>query len=141
MITLDLSDVLRADAANWSKDVVEKAYLALPEPERKRHIDTYAGKEFPVGKGVSIRFDKATVMRCAVIYHKAMDFAAEVNTFLKQRRGEAFDLEVSIDETTTPTLPEDHLFIINELSYREVKPSSIAPRFIGEFQKGIGLYW
>ncbi|MCK4516025.1 MAG: hypothetical protein KAU31_12250, partial [Spirochaetaceae bacterium] len=40
-------------------------------------------------------------------------------------------------ETTTPTLPSHHLFIARELERRGVQVSSLAPRFIGEFQKGI----
>ncbi len=137
MITLDLSEVMRADAATWSKEAIEKEYAALPQAERKRLTATYVGKEFSLGKGASLKFDKPTLMRCAVMYFKAMDFAAEVNDFLEQKRGSEYDLEVSIDETTAPTLPEDHVFIINELIHRKVKPASIAPRFIGEFQKGI----
>ena len=71
------------------------------------------------------------------MYNRAMDFAAEVDEYLKSRRGEEYDLEISIDETSAPTLPSHHLYIINELTYRNVKPNSVAPRFIGEFQKGI----
>jgi len=137
MITLDLSDVMRADAAKWGAGEIEKEFATFPEAERSRLLANYAGKEFSIAKSPAVKFSKAAVMRCAVMYHKAMDFAAEVNSFLKQRRGEDYDLEISIDETTVPTLPEDHVFIINELHHRKVKPSSIAPRFIGEFQKGI----
>ena len=42
---------------------------------------------------------------------------------------------MSIDETTTPTLPSHHLFIIRELVRRNVEVVSLAPRFIGEFEK------
>ena len=44
---------------------------------------------------------------------------------------------MSIDETTTPTLPSHHLYIIRELQQRGVRIVSLAPRFVGEFQKGI----
>jgi hypothetical protein len=71
------------------------------------------------------------------MYGRALDFAAEVDRHLRQRRGSAYDLEVSIDETTTPTLPSHHLFIAAELQRRGVAVTSMAPRFVGEFQKGI----
>jgi hypothetical protein len=71
------------------------------------------------------------------MYGKALDFAAEVDRHLRKRRGEQYDLEISIDETTTPTLPAHHLFIAAELHRRGVAVTSMAPRFVGEFQKGI----
>ncbi len=54
-----------------------------------------------------------------------------------QSAKEDFDFEVSIDETETATTPEAHYFVALELKERGVNYSSIAPRFVGEFQKGI----
>ena len=48
-----------------------------------------------------------------------------------------FDFELSIDETATPTTPQAHVFMARESSRRGVAISSLAPRFVGEFQKGI----
>ncbi len=136
MITLDLSEVMFADAGSWSDSEVEKAFKELPGDVRKRIEKDYSGKTFEVG-AFSVEISPETARRCAVMYLKAMDFAAEVHEHLKSRRGEEFDLEISIDETTSPTLPEHHLFIAHELNYRKVKYSSLAPRFIGEFQKAV----
>jgi hypothetical protein len=60
-----------------------------------------------------------------------------VDLHLQKHRGKEYDLEISIDETTTPTLPTHHLFIINELIHREISITSLAPKFIGDFQKAI----
>ena len=49
----------------------------------------------------------------------------------------AVDFEISIDETATPTSPEAHYLVANELRDRGVTIFSMAPRFCGEFQKGI----
>lgn len=136
MITLDLSEQLNAAAALWDDAQIETAFAALPEAERVRLLDSYAGKPFKVGDG-SLELSAPAVKRCAVIYSKAIDFAAQAHAHLGHRRGEDFDLEISIDETTTPTLPEHHLFLTLELHHREVGFSSLAPRFVGEFQKGI----
>ena len=48
-----------------------------------------------------------------------------------------FDFEVSIDETEEPTSICAHFFIANELKKKNIPLTSLAPRFIGEFQKGI----
>ncbi len=136
MITLDLSEVMLADAENWSETEVAQAFAELPEATRTRVEATYAGETFHVGDA-SVRIEPLEAKRCAVMYMAAMDFAAEVYQLLRERRGHAFDLEVSIDETEAPTLPAHHLFIIKELLHRDIEVSSLAPRFIGEFQKAI----
>jgi hypothetical protein len=72
------------------------------------------------------------------MYLGAIGFAKEVYDLLVSRRGEGnFDFEMSIDETEAPTVPQHHLFIIKELIYNGVVVESLAPRFIGEFQKAI----
>jgi hypothetical protein len=50
---------------------------------------------------------------------------------------DAFDFEMSVDETDAPTTPLEHFFIANELTRLGVKFTSLAPRFIGRFEKGV----
>jgi tagaturonate epimerase len=136
MITLDLSEVMNADAGDWPQDKVDNAYAKLPDCVKERIETTYADKDFTFGNS-SIYFDAPTARRCAVMYLKALDFADKVHQHLVIKRGNKFDLEISIDETTSPTLPSHHLFIAKELIHREVEFTSLAPRFIGEFQKAV----
>jgi hypothetical protein len=44
---------------------------------------------------------------------------------------------MSVDETDTPTSIHEHYFIANELIRRSIPVVSLAPRFVGKFQKGI----
>jgi hypothetical protein len=48
-----------------------------------------------------------------------------------------WELEISVDETSQPTSILEHLFIALELKRHAVPIVSIAPRFIGDFEKGI----
>jgi hypothetical protein len=48
-----------------------------------------------------------------------------------------FDLEISVDETETPTSPAEHFFVASELRRLGVRPVSLAPRFVGRFEKGV----
>ena len=137
MITLDLSEVLNVEAADLPDPEIRTLFANLPREVKERVLSSYADKTFEISDNDAIKLDEITVMRCAIMYNKAMDFASEVDVYLKSRRGDEYDLEISIDETSAPTLPSHHLYIINELVYRNVAPSSVAPRFIGEFQKGI----
>ena len=136
MITLDLSEVMNAAAGDWDKDQIENAFAAMPGELKSRVIADYADKKFVLGE-VTVSIDALTAKRCAVMYTAALDFANKVYEHLKAARGDEFDLEISIDETTSPTLPSHHLFIVRELRQRGVEFSSLAPRFIGEFQKAI----
>jgi hypothetical protein len=136
MITLDLSETMNYSAFEWESSKIDAEFEILPADEKKRLLDTFAGKSFTLGEAV-ISFTDADVKRCTVMYKKAIDFAKEVDTHLKKHRGNAYDLEISVDETQAPTLPEHHLYISKELNYRGILVNSLAPRFIGEFQKAI----
>lgn len=94
----------------------------------------YLGRSFSV-EGADYRFDAAALADCTRIYGAALDFIAEVYTRYV-RRG-SVDFEVSIDETDTPTTPLQHYFVASELLRREVTVQTVAPRFCGEFQKGV----
>ena len=137
MITLDLSEVMNAAAGDWPDGEISCAFASLPETDQSRTAQLYFDKTFDLGSGVQVKLDAATARRCAVMYNKALDVAEEVYRHLQERRGDEFDLEISIDETTSPTLPSHHLYIARELRRRGVEVSSLAPRFIGEFQKAV----
>ncbi len=136
MITLDLSEVMAAEAEKWDAERVAAAFAELPDDLRRHVLSAYADKRFEAGQ-TAIVLSGLEVRRCAVMYGRALEFAAEVYRHLRKRRGDEFDLELSIDETTAPTLPEHHLYIILELRRLGVELSSLAPRFTGEFQKAV----
>jgi hypothetical protein len=69
---------------------------------------------------------------CALAHTITM--AHELTT---QMDGKPYDLEMSVDETDTPTSVQEHFFIVNELTRCSVPVVSVAPRFVGKFQKGV----
>ncbi len=138
MITLDLSEVMNAKAADWSDGQLLDAYQQLSADEKSRLETTYLNEAFTMKDGTTLSFDAPELHRCAVMYLDAIVFAKEVYDLLVARRGAGnFDFEMSIDETEAPTVPQHHLFIIKELIHNGVVVESLAPRFIGEFQKAI----
>ncbi|MGI6634295.1 MAG: tagaturonate epimerase family protein [Christensenellales bacterium] len=99
--------------------------------------DRYLGRTFSLDNGQSITLDRAQLASAVNIYGKALDFATDIwRTFWQEGAAKA-DFELSIDETTQPTTPQQHFFIANELTLRGVRMATMAPRFCGEFQKGI----
>jgi hypothetical protein len=82
------------------------------------------------------RFNSESLLRAAVKYGGAIEHAAAMFSRLSQMKDE-FDFEVSVDETDSPTTPLEHYFIASELSCLGVRFTSLAPRFIGRFEKGV----
>ncbi len=136
MITLDLTEEMDPEPAEWSDQQIAERFSALPAECTELVLRLYADKTFNL-ENRSLTISETEAKRCALMYWRALDYTQEVDAYLRSQRGDAYDLEVSIDETSAPTIPNHHLFIAAELKRRGVTVNSLAPRFIGEFQKGI----
>ena len=136
MITLDLTNYLNTDAMFWDKDKVEKKFEYIDAEERNRILRSYADRSFNIGD-YDIIISSIETKRCTLVYRDALNFAQKVDKYLKKYRKNNYDLEISIDETTTSTIPSHHIFIINEIIHRNIIINSLAPKFIGDFQKAI----
>jgi len=90
------------------------------------------------GKGEQVwgMFDAELLMRATVKYGKAIQHVVTMFEHLSELKAE-FDFEMSVDETDAPTTPLEHFFIASELTRAGVKFTSLAPRFIGRFEKGV----
>jgi hypothetical protein len=95
------------------------------------------GKHFDV-EGLKLTFDEATLLKAAVKYGKAIAHVATMYQHLAAVAGtRPFELEVSVDETELPTSHVEHLYIAKELKRLGVKWVSLAPRYVGRFEKGV----
>jgi hypothetical protein len=68
---------------------------------------------------------------------ESLDFAVSIYESYIRDQLDRVDFEISIDETETPTTPAQHFFVASELLRRGVAFKTVAPRFCGEFQKGV----
>jgi tagaturonate epimerase len=82
------------------------------------------------------RFEAETLQRAVVKYNNAIQHAVSMFNRLSQLK-DHFDFEVSVDETDSPTTALEHFFIASELTRLGVRFTSLAPRFIGRFEKGV----
>jgi tagaturonate epimerase len=82
------------------------------------------------------RFDEETVARAALKYGRAVAHVAALYRHLASRR-EDVEVEISVDETETPTTPAQHAYVACELRRLGVAWVSLAPRFVGRFEKGV----
>lgn len=85
-----------------------------------------------------LSISETDIQRALLKYGAAILFVKKMYLELKGwMKGRSFDFEVSVDETDDPTTPFEHYFIANELKRLGVDWTSLAPRFIGKFEKGV----
>lgn len=139
--TVDPSDHVddSADSASL-KDLRERA-AALPWDQMEDSIADmrmrYLDKHFEV-ESFALQFDEHVLLRAVCKYGRALAHTAMIYRHLVTTAGtNDFELEVSVDETDTATSPLEHYFIASELRRLGVKFVSLAPRFVGSFEKGV----
>ena len=137
MITLDCSDFLDSSANHLKEEELAERYSMIDKSVRNELEDRYLNKTFLVGEDLDITFEELDFMRIVLIYLDAISFASEIYRELISQVEKRVDFEVSIDETSFPTSIPAHFFIASELQRNDVKLKTLAPRFLGEFQKGI----
>lgn len=99
-----------------------------PGDLRKR----YSGNS-PVGE-----ITEEILLRAACKYSAAIAHVGHLTRRIESHMSSnPYDLEVSVDETDTPTSPAEHYFVASELQRLGVKFQGLAPRFIGSFEKGV----
>jgi hypothetical protein len=136
MITADLTDHIQSDTAKLHGEALKEEYEKLSPDYRRQIEEEYIGQPVKLDTGEHIELGRETLAQVSVIYNRAV-FHARTLHRAGSETNEAFDFEVSIDETDTPTSAEAHVFVARELQRLNVPVVSLAPRFIGRFEKAI----
>lgn len=137
MITLDCSEHIDNTPFSLDGEALCRRYGVLPASARQALEAQYLNRSFALEGGGEITFTPTDLMRLALVYGRALEFIAHVYHDLIAPCGRRVDFEVSIDETAVPTSPQAHYLIASEMKRLGVRADSLAPRFCGEFQKGI----
>ncbi|MBI9101327.1 MAG: hypothetical protein JEY99_02850 [Spirochaetales bacterium] len=135
MITADLSDHIGFNIPGLTNAEVRKLYNKLDAGYRSRVEEAYNGK-ISLSSGLVLNFDPEVLASVVLTYKNAIQHAGVLYNAAMLYR-ESLDFEISIDETELPTTLEAHYFVARELMHEGIRFTSIAPRFVGEFQKGI----
>ncbi len=146
MVTLDLSEKINPEALQEPKEWIDRKFKEeINEGDAKVIFHLFLDKEFsltgPHGK-FSIQFNEESVKRNTLFFDRAFGFIEEVYELIRSRTGNRplVDFELCLAGMPFPTSPENHFFFNLELSHRGVHIQSFAPRFVGEFQKGIDFH-
>lgn len=129
----------RAQAADAT--ALRAAFAALPWAELEDApadaLCRYAGRSLAL-EGHTIALDEVTALRAAVKYGRAVAHVARMYRHLLNASGSTpGELEVSVDETEYPTTHAEQLYIGSELRRLGVRWVSLAPRYVGRFEKGV----
>ncbi len=113
-----------------------------PAPDDLADFTKYCGKyigtlNIPgLKNGLEVR--RESVVYIGKNYLSAVKEAGKIYRYIASRKGkENFVTEVSTDETTTPQTPVELFFVLAALSREQVPLQTVAPKFTGQFLKGV----
>jgi hypothetical protein len=137
LFTLDPSEDVDQQADDYDAATLESKFQEARE--FAPWIDAYRNRSIRLDAG-KIVFDERTVSRAAVKYGKALQRALALARFVAEGAAalaQPYELELSIDETAHPTTPAEHYIIAEQFAKAGIGLASVAPRFVGEFEKGV----
>jgi len=143
--TIDPSEHLNFSADSLSGSELGAAFDSLFQDSEiknlliERYSEPFVLRDPESGATERFEFDSDELARIAVKFLPAVRYTIKMYRLLLEIFIEAdrFDFEMSVDETPAPTTPKEHLFVAVELKRAGVPVQSLAPRYPGEFQKGI----
>jgi hypothetical protein len=136
--TIDPSGFVDEHADDYSPD--DLAHHSNRLRDDVSWISNYIGQEIRLSTGRKLTLDERVCQRACVKYGLAVNHAcalaehiARVATGLKQ----PYEIELSVDETPQPTTLAEHYIVAHRCLDRGMKLVSLAPRYVGDFEKGV----
>jgi hypothetical protein len=131
---LEPSDFFTIDVAHFigaAPDLDTLEDFLKKHPELGKKIDA-------PGLSAPIAVSHDAVRRIACKYLKATQEAGRIYRHIANRKGaDSFITEVSMDETGAPQTPLELLVILAALADEQIPLQTIAPKFTGQFNKGV----
>ena len=98
------------------------------------------GRSIPLPTGTTVVLDEQACLRAAVKYGRAVNHAVALGDHIRrvfEASGRDFEIELSVDETEQPTTLAEHYLIADRCVCQGMKLVSLAPRYVGDFEKGV----
>lgn len=136
--TIDPSDHVDQQADDYDKAALREHFATAKQ--WAPWYESYLGQTVSLGTGTEITFDEIACMRTAVKYGHAIHQALELGTYIQRVQDDAgrpYEIELSVDETEQPTTLAEHYIIADQCLQGGMRLVSLAPRFIGDFEKGV----
>lgn len=136
--TIDPSDDVDEQADTYDEATLKAKFEAVKD--QIGWYNDYLGKSITLSTGTTVSLDEEACMRCAVKYGISINKALELADYIKEVNegaGQDYEIELSVDETDQPTTLAEHYIIAEQCLKGGMKLVSLAPRFIGELEKGV----
>ncbi len=142
MFTIDPGDHVDNAAGTDDLKTLRAKYEKLPwaDLEKDTHAcrNDYLSGPFAIEGIGAWQIKEEELLRAACKYGRAIAHTAKMAQHLDKVKGPGnYEIEMSVDETDSPTTPVEHFYVANELKCLGVKFVGLAPRFIGKFEKGV----
>lgn len=139
--TVDPYAYVDNEAHTAALENLEQKFSALPWQDLKITADEFLGaflNRHVSIDGLELVFTRQALLRAMGKYGAAIAHARRMyERAVELMPKDSFEMEISVDETDTPTSALEHYLIVHELNRLGVKFVSLAPRFIGRFEKGV----
>ncbi len=136
--TLDPSGFVDPAADQYDEPTLRVRFAAI-EPELG-WMAAYRGQTIRLDSGTTITIDEEAWLRAGVKYGLALNHACGLARHLEAvhtQLSRDYEVELSVDETDQPTTLAEHWLIADRCLSEGMKLVSLAPRFVGDFEKGI----
>ncbi len=130
---IESSDFFTIDVADYiGKEAEAEAISEFVEANRKICSEIKLPR---INQSLEISAER--LFEIARKYLFAVQQAGEIYRYLKEKKGNDFIVEISMDETDAPQSPLEMVMILAAIADEEIPLETIAPKFIGDFFKGI----
>ena len=136
--TIDPSGHVDQKADDYSETTLREKFATVKD--EVSWIEGYRGRSVTLSTGTSVELTEAACVRAAVKYGRAINQAVSLADYIcsvQTAAGREHEIELSVDETDQPTTLAEHYIIADQCLSRGMKLVSLAPRFIGDFEKGV----
>ncbi|NOX53980.1 MAG: hypothetical protein GXP27_05975 [Planctomycetes bacterium] len=136
--TIDPSEDVDDQADRYDENTLRERFQQIAE--EVEWIESYRGRTISLPTGTTVELTEEACLRAAVKYGRAINRAVRMAKYVEDQcraAGRDFEIELSIDETAQPTTLAEHYIIADQCLRRGVKLISLAPRFPGDFEKGV----
>lgn len=136
--TIDPSDDVDQQADDYSESQLREKFES--SKSTAPWYDSYVGQNVSLPGGTTISLDEKACMQAAVKYGAAIQRALRLGDHIRsvhEAKDADYEIELSVDETDQPTTLAEHYIIADQCLKGGMKLVSLAPRFIGELEKGV----
>ncbi|WP_421775267.1 tagaturonate epimerase family protein [Gracilimonas sp.] len=142
MFTIDPSDFVVNEVKTMDSEKLKTDFEKLPwnklEDKPEAFLKRLKTEEVQLRSGLSISVSENEILQGMVKYGRVIAHTKQMANYLADKYPDhPVELELSVDETEAPTTLFEHYLVASELDRLGVELVSLAPRFCGDFEKGI----